>query len=150
MASLTIALDTIAFTRAAGDGISPDPSQAIMLAELSGADGILMQFRRDKKYIREKDLFLAKGLVKTKLIIEMPPLEDCIKLAMELKPSLVFFVTDHANSESPVSPISFANQPVSFESMVHQLHGVGVKAGFYADPEPEEIKGALKSGADAI
>lgn len=149
MASLTVSLDAVAYARGTGGSREPDPAQAAVLAELGGADGILLQFRRDKKFVRERDLYQLKGIVSTKLMVEMPLNDDAVKLTMDLKPAMVFFVADHADSDTPVATINFANQPVSYDSIVNQLHGVGIRCGFFIDPESDELKGLMKTGADA-
>jgi pyridoxine 5-phosphate synthase len=70
---LSVNLDFVAAMREIRHLNEPDPAQAAVLAELAGADGIAIQFRRDRKYIRDRDLYLLKGITKTRLTIEMPP-----------------------------------------------------------------------------
>ncbi len=70
MSLLTFNVDMAAVLRSASRQNEPDPSQLAMLGELYGVDAVLVQFRRDRKYIRERDLYLLKGIVKSKLIIK--------------------------------------------------------------------------------
>ena len=150
MSLLTFNVDLAAVLRHASRQSEPDPSQLAMLGELYGVDAISVQFRRDRKYIRERDLYLLKGVVKSKLIIEMPPLEDAIDKIIELKPHTVIFSADHADSDSPLSPIDFNSAPVDYKTITNQLQAVGIEVGYFVEPEPEEVKGAFKANASTV
>ncbi len=150
MSLLTFNVDMAALLRFASRQNEPDPSQLAMLGELYGADAISVQFRRDRKYIRERDLYLLKGIVKTKLIIEMPPNEDALGKVIELKPHTVILAADHADSDSPLSPIDFNSAPVDYRSITDQLQAVGIEVGYFVEPAPDEIKGAAKAGASVV
>jgi pyridoxine 5-phosphate synthase len=147
---LSVNLDLVAALRELRGLKEPDPAQAAVLAELAQADGIAIQFRRDRRHIRERDIYLLKGVVKTKLTIEMPPVEDYIKKALEIKPWLVTFVADHADSSTPVSTIDFDAAPVDFSDVANQFAGVGVNIAYFVEPEPDAVKGAARSGATAV
>ncbi len=150
MSALTVNIDLVAVLRSVRRLQEPDPAQAAVLSELAGADGISVQVRRDRKYIRDRDLYILKSIVKTKLIVELPPADELINLAIEIKPWMVVFVADHADSDSPVSAIDFNNAAVDFGDVTDQFKGVGVNTGFYVEPEMDDIKGAARSGATAV
>ncbi len=150
MPLLSVNLDLVAIARELGHHVEPDPAQAAVLAELAGADGITIQLRRDRRFVRHRDLYLLKGVVKTKLTLEMPPTEDIIERALEVRPWMVTFVADHADSNSPVSTIDFASTPVDFGDLTARFDGVGVNICFFVEPEAEQIKGATKAGATAV
>ena len=150
MSALTVNLDLVAVLRSVRRLHEPDPAQAAMLSELAGADGIGVQLRRDRKYIRDRDLYILKNVVKTKLVVELPPADELINLVLEIKPWIVIFVADHADSDSPVSPIDFDNAAVDFGDMTDRLKGVGVNVGFFVEPETDDIRGAAKAGASSV
>lgn len=150
MSSLTVNIDLTTLLRAARRLNEPDPAQVAMLAELAGADGISVQVRRDKKYIHYRDLYILKGVVKSRLILELPPVEELIEKALEIKPWMVLFVADLADSDSPVSTIDFNTVSIDFSEIINRFSGSGVNTGFFVEPESDEIKGAAKSGASAV
>jgi len=150
MSSLIVNLDDVAILREIIGEREPDPIQAALLAELAGADGVSVQVRRDRKYIRERDLYLLKGVVKTKLILELSPTESFIEKVQEIKPWLVIFVADHTDSDSPVSSIDFEHPDVDFRDITESIKSVGVNVGFFVEPNNSAIKGAVKSGANAV
>jgi pyridoxine 5-phosphate synthase len=150
MALLTVNLDQVAALREVRRLKEPDPAQAAVLAELAGADGISVQLRRDRKQIRPRDLYVLREVVKTKLNVEMAPVDELLDKAVEVKPSMVTFVADHADTDLPPSGIDFAAAPVDFSDLALKLKGVGVDSCFLIEPEVESVKGASRSGADAI
>ncbi len=150
MAFLSVNLDTVGAMREIRRIGEPDPCQAAMLAEMAGADGITVPMQRSRKAIRERDLYLLKGIVKTRLTIEMPPIEEFIDKATEIKPWMITFVADHANVDSPVATIDFKNLTHDFKSITSSLSGTGIISAFFVEPETDEVKGAAKSGATAV
>ncbi|MFQ6007876.1 MAG: pyridoxine 5'-phosphate synthase [Candidatus Zixiibacteriota bacterium] len=147
---LTVNLDLVAALRELGQLMEPDPAQAAVLAELAGADGISIRYGRDRKYVRPRDLYLLKGVVKTKLTIELPPTEEHIRQALEVKPWGVTFVTDQADSGNPVVPIELDTASVDFSDITARFTAVGVNVCFFVDPDEDQIKIAAKVGASAV
>lgn len=149
MPLLSVNLDMVAAMRQVSRLSEPDPAQAAVLAELAGVDGITIQLRRDRKYVRHRDLYLLKGVVKTKMTLEMPPTDEFIERGLEVKPWMVTFVADQIDS-STVSAIDFGATPVDFKDITARFSGVGVNVCFFTDPEPDEIKAVAKTGATAV
>lgn len=148
--SLILNLDQIAYLRAARRYTEPDPVQSAVVAELNGASGVAVQYCRDKKYIKDRDLFMLKGIVKNRFCIEMPPADDAIEKAVEIKPSLVIFSADHADSDSPMSTLEPGDSHADFSSIVNRLAGMGIETGFFIEAEPSHAKTASKLGANAV
>lgn len=150
MTLLTVNLDLVAALRETRREIEPDPAQAAVLAELAGADGIAVQIRRDRKFIRDRDLYLLKGVIKSKMIIEMPPTEELLEKVLEIKPRMVILVADHADSSSPVSPIEVGSANIDFSDFTSKLSAVGITVGFYTEPESDMMRRVAKAGGSAV
>ena len=150
MALLSVNLDQVATLREVRKQREPDPAQAAVLAEMAGADGIAIQLRRDRKYIRDRDLYILREVVKTKLTVELPHAEEMIARAIEVKPAMVTMVADHADADSPVSGIDFNAAPVDFSDVARRFKSAGIGVCFFVEPDSDSIKGAVKAGADAV
>ena len=150
MAQLILSLDMVAVMRAVRHTKDPDPLHAAVLAELAGVDGISVQLRRDRKFVNDRDLYLLKGSTKTRFVIETPPADDTIDRVCDLKPDTVVLVADHADSDTPFSTIDFNLADVEFRDIVARLHGVETSVSFLIEPEIDQVKGAAKSGANAV
>jgi len=150
MALLSVNLDQVAALREVRKLKEPDPTQAVVLSELAGADGIAVQLRRDRKYIRDRDLYVLREVVKTRLTIEMAPVDENIDKALEIRPWMVTLVADHADSDTPVSGIDFDNAPIDYGDIVVRLKGAGVNVCFFIEPQVLAVKGARRAGASTV
>ena len=61
---LGVNIDHVATIRNARGGIHPDPVKAAILAQKSGADGITIHLREDRRHIRDEDLLRLKKHIK--------------------------------------------------------------------------------------
>ncbi|RLE05203.1 MAG: pyridoxine 5'-phosphate synthase, partial [Candidatus Aminicenantes bacterium] len=68
---LAVNVDHFATLREARKSKEPDPVLAALLAEQAGAGGIVCHIRGDRRHIKERDLFMLRQTIKTKLNIEM-------------------------------------------------------------------------------
>jgi pyridoxine 5-phosphate synthase len=128
----------------------PDPAQGAVLAELAGAEGISVQVRRDRRRIRDRDLYLLREVVQGRLIVEMPPTEEIIEKIIEIKPSMVTLVADQADTDAPVAAVDFNSAPVDFGSMVKNFEGAGIGVAFLVEPDNDAVRSAARAGASAV
>ena len=150
MPALSVGLDSIGVLREAGSQKEPDPAQAAVLVELAGADGISVQLRRDRKYIRDRDLFILKNITKTKLDVEMSPIEEILDRTIEIKPHSATIVAETADSDSPVSTVDFHSGEFDFSQVTSRFKGAGIQVNFLIEPEIEAVKAAVRAGADGV
>jgi len=150
MSLLTVSLDMVGVMRETGRRKEPDPAQAAMFAELAGAGGVSVQIRRDRKYLRDRDLYILKNIVKTKLNIGMPPTDDIIQRVLEVKPHSVTIVADLADSDSPATAVDLHSGTIDFSEISTRFKGVGVRVYYFIEPEIESVKGAAKAQADGV
>ncbi len=150
MSLLSVNIDLVATVREMRGLSEPDPAQAAMLAELAGADGITVQLRRNGRIIRDRDLYLLKGLVKSELTIELPPVDDVISKVLDIKPSMAIFFADHMQTNAAASTIDLSGADVDYSDLAARVSAVGTKVGFFIDPEPDAAKKAAKMGAQAV
>lgn len=150
MSALIVGLEMVGVMRESGHRREPEPAQAAMFAELGGARGISVMLRRDRKYLRDRDLYILKNIIKTKLNIAMPPTEDIIERIIEVKPHSVTIVADSANSDSLVTAVDFHSGDIDLSGISSRIKGVGVNVNYLVEPEIEAVKGAQRAGADGV
>ncbi|HPI32380.1 MAG TPA: pyridoxine 5'-phosphate synthase [candidate division Zixibacteria bacterium] len=150
MSSLTVNVNLIAMLRELRRLEEPDPAQAAVLAELNGAEGIAVQVRRDRRFVRERDLYVLQAVAKTKLVVELPAADDLIGRMMEIKPHTVVFAADQPDLEAQAAPIDFSAPQVDFRDLTERLAAVGVQVAYLVEPEADQIKGASKARANAV
>jgi len=57
---------------------------AAALAELAGAQGIVVHLREDRRHIQDRDVEVLRRTVKTKLNLEMAATEEIVKIALRM------------------------------------------------------------------
>ena len=89
MTTLGVNIDHIANVRQARKTVEPDPVQFAFLAELGGADSITVHLREDRRHIQDRDVFLLKETIKTKLNLEMAATPEMLEIAKKPKNGLI-------------------------------------------------------------
>ena len=78
MIRLGVNIDHVATVRQARRAKEPDPVAAAVLATLGGADGITVHLREDRRHIQDRDVYLLRETVTTRLNLEMAASEEII------------------------------------------------------------------------
>jgi pyridoxine 5-phosphate synthase len=151
MAYLSMKLDHFAVLRQARRGKNPLPAQTATLAELAGVDGITIHMRNDRRHIREKDLFVLKETVSTRLTVEIMPTEENLSRVLEAKPYMVTFIPEVDREITTQSGLALPE--VEFDligEMAYRLQELGIKTALHIEPDTDVIKKASKMGVDAV
>ncbi|AIH03489.1 pyridoxine 5'-phosphate synthase [Thermodesulfobacterium commune] len=149
-AKLAVNVDHVATVREARKAPYPDPVHAAVLAELGGADGIVVHLRLDRRHIKERDVRLIKEVIKTKLILEMAIDEKLIKFAKEIKPYQVTLVPERTEEITTEGGMDLIGNVEKVKKAVKELNKAGIKVSLFLNPDEEAIKLAKKTGAQII
>lgn len=150
MAYLSVKLDHVAALRQMRKGKSPEPAHAAMLAEAGGADSITVHMRQDRRHIRERDLYLLKETVGSRLTVEIAPTEENVGRIVEVKPNLVVLIPEIDREKTTQSGLLLEEDAEIITEMVHRLQEVGISVAVHVEPSPDIIKRAVKIGVDAV
>jgi pyridoxine 5-phosphate synthase len=150
MTGLAVKVDQVAALRAARGSQFPDPVTAAALAELSGADGIIVHLRQDRRYIKDRDVRILRSMVQTKLILEMASTSEMVGVALDIKPDLVTLVPEKRDESTANGGLDLIVHRDDISETVTTLQNSGIPVGLLVDPEPEQIKLAHKSNATMI
>ena len=83
---LGVNIDHVATLRQARRGRYPDPLQAALLAEQSGADSITLHLREDRRHIQERDVAVMREELQTRMNLEMAVTEEMMRIAQRIVP----------------------------------------------------------------
>ena len=150
MTRLGVNIDHVATLRQSRGGMEPDPLAAAVLAELAGADGIVVHLREDRRHIQDRDLRLLRQIIKTKLDLEMAPTDEMVKMALGVKPDLVTLVPERREELTTEGGLSVASQREALQSLIGLLHDGGIAVSLFVNPDFDQIKAAHKINADYI
>lgn len=149
-AKLAVNVDHVATVREARKTYYPDPVHAAVLAELGGADGIVVHLRLDRRHIKERDVRIIKEIIKTKLILEMAIDEELIKFAKEVKPYQVTLVPERVEEVTTEGGMNLEGRVKEVKKAVKELNETGIKVSLFLNPDEKTIKLAKKTDAQII
>jgi pyridoxine 5-phosphate synthase len=150
MTRLAVNVDHIATVRQARGVKEPDPVMAAGLAELAGADCIICHLREDRRHINDRDLRLLRETVKTRLNMEMAPVEEMIEIALDIRPDMVTLVPEKRQELTTEGGLDVRSNPDRYKGVVGRLSEERIKVSFFVDPDPGQIEIAHKVGGDIV
>lgn len=150
MPRLGVNVDHVATLRQARGGHEPDPVAAAMLADLAGADGIVVHLREDRRHIQERDLSLLRQTVRTRLNLEMAAEESIAKIALKVRPDMVTLVPERRQELTTEGGLAVYEQREHLKSIIHMLQDGNIPVSLFVDPDLHQIKAAHRIQVQAI
>jgi len=150
MPRLSVNIDHVATLRQARRGIDPDPIAAAVIAELAGADGIIVHLREDRRHIQDRDLELLRKIVKIRLNMEMANTGEMIQIALRVKPDLVTFVPEKRQELTTEGGLDLGANRAALQKNIARLKRGGIPASLFIDADPKQIAAARKTGAEWV
>jgi pyridoxine 5-phosphate synthase len=150
MPRLNVNIDHVATVRQARRGVEPDPILAAYLAEIAGADGIVVHLREDRRHIQDRDLRILRQTVKTKLNMEMAPTKEMIEIALDVRPDMVTLVPEKREEITTEGGLNISGNAEMMAGVVRNLKENGLFVSLFIDPDLEQIKAAKNTGADMV
>ena len=150
MAGLAVNVDHIATLRQLRGVSYPDPVAAAVLAELAGADGIVVHLHRDRRHIQDRDVRILRKVVQTKLILEMATTTEMLGIALDIKPNLVTLVPERREEITTEGGLDLVVHKTAVTETVRTLQNSGIPVSIFIDPEPEQLKLAHQSKANLV
>lgn len=150
MIRLGVNIDHVATIRQARRAKEPDPVAAAVLATLGGADGITVHLREDRRHIQDRDVFLLRETVTTRLNLEMAAYEEIIAIALKVKPDEATLVPEKRQELTTEGGLDVIATEPATRAAVDRLKAAGIPVSLFIDPALPQVDMAKKLGADAI
>lgn len=147
---LGVNVDHVATIRQARRITEPDPVTAALIAEMAGADSIIMHLREDRRHIQDRDLHLARKLIKTKLNLEMASTQEIVKIALDVRPDVATIVPERREELTTEGGLDVLSQVDYLRKVVKLLQDAEIRVSLFVDPDPDQIKAAHRIGAESI
>ena len=147
---LGINIDHVATVRQARRAQYPDPVHAALLAEQAGADSITVHLREDRRHIQDRDVRALRGLLQTRMNLEMAVTKEMLALACELRPADCCLVPEKREEITTEGGLDVASQVPRLQEAAQRLAQAGVRLSLFIDPDPHQIEAAARIGAPAI
>jgi pyridoxine 5-phosphate synthase len=147
---LGVNIDHVATLRQARGGTAPDPVTAAGIAEHSGADGITVHLREDRRHIQDRDLELLSRTVQTRINLEMAVTEEMIGIAIATRPYSATLVPEKRQEVTTEGGLDVVGQRDAVASAVRRLKAEGILVSLFIDADLEQVEASADAGADAI
>lgn len=141
---LSVNIDHIATLRQARASRNPDPVAAALLAESAGADGITVHLRQDRRHIQERDIYLLREVIRTRLNIEISMTPEGLKVMKEARPDQVTLVPERAEELTTEGGLDLSAQQAEVAEYIAIYREAGIEVSLFINPEPEAVRLAAK------
>jgi pyridoxine 5-phosphate synthase len=150
MTRLAVNVDHVATLRQARGGSSPDPVLAAGICELAGAEGIVVHLREDRRHIQDRDLFLLRQTVKTKLNLEMGAAREIIDIALAVKPDMVTLVPEKRKELTTEGGLNVSGQKKKISGVIEKMRRAKIPVSLFIDPDLRQVAAAADAGASFV
>jgi pyridoxine 5-phosphate synthase len=147
---LSVNIDHIATLRNARNEFDPDPVEAALLAEKSGAAGIVCHLREDRRHIRDNDLERLRRAVTTKLDLEMAMTGEMQLLALKTRPELVTLVPEKREELTTEGGFDITRHYETLVEFIKPLNDAAIAVSISIQPVRSPIDLARQAGADMV
>lgn len=152
MPKLCINIDHIATVREARKTIEPDPVIGAKIVIESGADGITVHLREDRRHIKDRDVFLIKQIMPKNVLftLEMAATDEMLDISNKVKPGLITLVPEKRQELTTEGGLNVISQKDYLKKYLESLHKNGLTVSIFINADKEQIKTAKEVGSDFI
>ncbi len=147
---LGVNIDHVATLRQARGTRYPDPVQAAIEAEQSGADSITLHLREDRRHIQEEDVRQLREMLKTHMNLEMAVTEEMLGMAEKYRPQDCCLVPEKREELTTEGGLDVAGQKGRIRDACARLADAGIRVSLFIDADPVQIEAAAECGAPVI
>jgi pyridoxine 5-phosphate synthase len=150
MIRLGVNIDHVATVRQARRAAEPDPLAAAVLAVLSGADGITVHLREDRRHIQDRDVRLLRQLITSRLNLEMAVADEIVAIACDVKPDEATLVPEKRQELTTEGGLDVVANEAAVAAAVRHLKKAGIEVSLFLDPDARQIETAKVLGVHAV
>jgi len=147
---LGVNIDHVATLRQARGTRYPEPVQAALIAEQAGADGITAHLREDRRHIQDRDIFLLKEMIHTRLNMEMAVTDEMIDIAVKVRPYACCLVPEKREELTTEGGLDVAGNLQRLQWACARLAEADIEVSLFIDPDEAQIDAAVKARVPVI
>lgn len=148
--ALGLNIDHVATLRQARGTRYPDPIKAALQAEMAGADLITLHLREDRRHIQDADIEVLRGLLQTRMNLEMAITDEMIEIAKRNLPEDCCLVPERRDELTTEGGMDVQGQVDRVRDAVSELTAAGIRVSLFVDPELPQLDAAKAAGASVV
>ncbi len=147
---LGVNIDHVATLRQARGTRYPDPVHAALQVEQAGADSITLHLREDRRHIQDRDVYLLKERMLTRMNLEMALTDEMVKIACDVRPEDCCLVPEKREELTTEGGLDVIRYEATITSACEKLTDAGIKVSLFIDADLQQIDAAKRSGAPVV
>ncbi|GBG15811.1 pyridoxine 5-phosphate synthase [Novimethylophilus kurashikiensis] len=150
MIRLGVNIDHVATIRQARGTRYPSVVQAALRAEQAGADAITLHLREDRRHIQDVDVHTLRGLLQTRMNLEMAVTEEMIGIALQVKPQDVCLVPERREELTTEGGLDIVKYFDKVKDACQRLGDAGIRVSLFIDPDEKQLDASKAAGAPVV
>jgi pyridoxine 5-phosphate synthase len=150
MAQLGVKLDHVATLRQVRGGSEPNLATAAILAEMGGADWIIVHMREDRRHIQDRDVYALHQVVAPKLTLEASLADRMLKFALELRPARVTLVPEQPMELTTEGGLDLIGKRDVVAHTAAALRQAGIAVTLLIQPLLDDVKACHRLGVAGL
>mgnify|MGYP006105547323 CR=1 FL=1 len=147
---LGINIDHVATIRNARGEKYPDPLEAALVAQESGASSVTIHLREDRRHIRDNDLKNIKKKLKIPLNLEIAPTKEMLNIAIKHRPKYVCIVPEKRNEITTEGGLNLNKKKLFMIHMISKLKKNKIRVSLFIEPKISDIILSKELGANCV
>ena len=147
---LGVNIDHVATLRQARGTKYPDPVYAALQVEQAGADSITLHLREDRRHIQDRDVYLLKERMLTRMNLEMAVTDEMVAIACDVKPEDCCLVPEKREELTTEGGLDVIRYEAVITDACARLAEAGIKVSLFIDADVQQIEAAQRTGAPVI
>jgi pyridoxine 5-phosphate synthase len=150
MIRLGVNIDHVATLRQQRGTRYPSPVQAALLAESAGADLITLHLREDRRPIQDADVHILRGLLQTRMNLEMAITDEMLAIAVQMRPQDACLVPERRQELTTEGGLDVAGHFDQVSHACKTLAEAGVRVSLFIDADARQLQAARDAGAPVV
>ncbi|HEX7335925.1 MAG TPA: pyridoxine 5'-phosphate synthase [Gemmatimonadales bacterium] len=146
---LYINIDHVATVREARRTDQPDPTEAALICQSAGADGITAHLREDRRHIQDHDVERLMASVRV-LNLELATSPDVVALACRIRPYQATLVPERREEITTEGGLDLSRPNPRLRETIRRLEEAGSRVSLFIDPDRHTLDAAKDLGVPAI
>jgi pyridoxine 5-phosphate synthase len=128
----------------------PDPVLAALQCEAAGAHGITAHLREDRRHIQDRDVWRLRGVIKTRLNLEMANSPEILAIALKLKPDIVCLVPERRQEVTTEGGLDVVGNLEDLTETRQRLNAAGIEVSLFISPDAKQIEASARTGSQFV
>ena len=150
MIRLGVNIDHVATIRQARGTRYPSVIQAALRAEQSGADSITLHLREDRRHIQDVDVHTLRGLLQTRMNLEMAITDEMLELALQVRPHDVCLVPERRQELTTEGGLDVVRYFDKVKDACQRLAEAEIRVSLFIGPDEAQLDAAKAAGAPVV